>query len=303
MITTEQARQAGVSRHVVARLLADGRWSSVARGVYTTRSGETSWEALVWAGCLLGGEGSRLGPLGSAHLHGLLASEPRPLDMLVPDTGRVRVDGPWVFHRERPGARVARSVGDPSRLTVEDTILDLCAVGTEAEVVGWVTTAVQRRLTSPSRLRHGAATRRRLRHRSLLLALVGDVVEGVESALELRFLRDVERAHQLPRGARQRSRGGLPYVSDVGYDAYRVLVELDGREGHQGMGRFRDMWRDNRFALLDCVTLRYGWYDVVERPCEAAGQLAAALIAGGWAGLPVRCDRCQPLDLAGAVGF
>ena len=92
---------------------------------------------------------------------------------------------------------------------------------------------------------------------------------------------------------------GLPYVSDVGYDAYRVLVELDGREGHQGTGRFRDMWRDNRFALLDCLTLRYGWFDVVERPCEAAWQLAAALIEGGWTGLPTRCDRCRRADFTG----
>jgi hypothetical protein len=91
-------------------------------------------------------------------------------------------------------------------------------------------------------------------------------------------------------------------MSDVGYDAYRLLVELDGRAGHEGMGRFRDMNRDNQFALIEWITLRYGWYDVVHRPCVVAFQVAAALAVRGWNGLPTRCFRClnaPDLDLCG----
>jgi hypothetical protein len=85
---------------------------------------------------------------------------------------------------------------------------------------------------------------------------------------------------------------GLPYATDVGYDAYGLLVELDGRLGHEGAGRFRDMERDNRFVLGGLTTLRYGWFDVVDHPCLVAAQVGQMLIARGWLGLPARCERC-----------
>jgi hypothetical protein len=54
----------------------------------------------------------------------------------------------------------------------------------------------------------------------------------------MRFLHDVERPHGLPRGDRQQSRRGLPYASDVGYDDYQLLVELDGRKGMNALACF-----------------------------------------------------------------
>jgi very-short-patch-repair endonuclease len=135
--------------------------------------------------------------------------------------------------------------------------------------------------------------RARQRHRGLIESILSDVADGAESPLELRYLKDVERAHQLPGGRRQRKRLGLPYCSDVGYDAFQVLVELDGRIGHDGTDRFRDLDRDNRFATLAWLTLRYGWYDVVHRPCLVAFQVASVLINRGWPGLPSRCPRCS----------
>ena len=155
-----------------------------------------------------------------------------------------------------------------------------------------LTTAVQRRKTTPRRLIAAMNERSRYRHRQLVADILGDVAAGAESPLEMRFLHDVERPHGLPRGGRQQSRRGLPYVSDVGYDDYQVLVELDGRKGHEGVGLFRDMKRDNRFALLEWITLRYGWYDVVHRPCVVAFEVGAVLVGRGWDGTPTRCSRC-----------
>jgi hypothetical protein len=172
-------------------------------------------------------------------------------------------------------------------------VLDLAAAGGPSVVVLLVTRAVQRRGTRASRLAVALAERRRHPHRKLIQGLLGDVAAGAESALELDYLRDVERAHGLPKGVRQASRRGLPYVSDVGYDEWRLLVELDGRLGHEGEGRFRDMWRDNRFALEALLTLRYGWFDVVDRPCAVAAHVASVLVHRGWSGLLGRCPRCR----------
>jgi hypothetical protein len=218
------------------------------------------------------------------------------VDILVPYGRSVRVDGPWKFRRKRPTARSARTVGSPPRLTVEAALLDLAAVRTESEVVGLVTKAVQLRRTNPQRITTLLAARSAHPHRTLLTNLLADVAEGVESPLELAYFRDVERAHGLPRGNRQRSRRGLPYLTDVGYDDYGLLVELDGRIGHDGEGRFRDMWRDNEFTMEELSTLRYGWFDVTGRPCDVNGQVAWLLHRRGWPGTPRRCRRCANVN-------
>lgn len=296
VVSREQVLAYGLSKNSLASLVESGHWRRIARGAYLTTPTPPKWEALAWAGILLGGDNARLGPEASGHLHGLLPTGPEPVDILVPYGHAIRVDGPWKFVRERRTARSPRTVGSPPRLTVEAALLDLVAVRSESEVVGLVTKAVQLRRTRPDRIAALLAARSAHPHRALLTGLLSDVAEGVESPLELAYFRDVERAHGLPRGNRQRSRRGLPYLTDVGYDDFGLLVELDGRIGHEGEGRFRDMWRDNEFAVEQLATLRYGWFDVVDRPCAVNGQVVQALQQRGWLGTPRRCRRCANVN-------
>lgn len=291
VLTTGQAAGCGLSRHAVARLVDQAHWRRVGIGVIYTAPNPPPWEALAWAGILVGGDSARLGPESSAYLHQLRSKPPTPIDILT--VGQVRAHGPWRFRRDRPGVRLPRSLGAPPRLTVEDAVLDLSQTGTAAETVHLVTKAVQDRLTTPERLLSSLEHRMRHRHRAVLRAILLEVADGANSALELTYCRDVERAHGLPRAQRQKSRLRLPYQSDVGYDEYQLLVELDGRDGHQGSGRFRDMWRDNRFALRAWLTLRYGWFDVVDRPCLVALQVWSALAERGWPQPFQRCSRCR----------
>ncbi len=292
-VSREQALGLGLTDHVVSRLVRSGTWQSVGVGVYATNPLPPSWATLAWAGVLLGGPSARLGPEASGHLHDLRPEAPDPVDILVPRTGRFRTDGPWRFVRESPGVRSSRSTGSPPRLLIEEAVLDLAAVADPGEVVRLVTRAVQLRRTRASRIAVALAERPRHPHRGFMRQLLGDVAEGAESSLELSYLRNVERPHGLPKGTRQASRRGLPYVSDVGYDDWSLLVELDGRLGHEGEGRFRDMWRDNQFALGDLFSLRYGWIDVSDRPCLVATQVGSALVRRGWDGELLRCSRCR----------
>ena len=101
-------------------------------------------------------------------LHQLLPEAPDPVDVLVPRERRFDVDGPWRRIRETAGVRSARSVKDPPRLTVESTVLDLADVRDAGEVVGLITTAVQRRMTTIKQLRQSLNERARHRHRALL---------------------------------------------------------------------------------------------------------------------------------------
>ena len=72
-----------------------------------------------------------------------------------------------------------------------------------------------------------------------------------------------------------------------------MLVALEGGGTHDGVGRFRDMRRDNQFAFQDWLTLRYGHVDLITRPCTIAFEVAAVLSRRGWPGLPTRCSLCR----------
>jgi hypothetical protein len=295
VLTREQVRAYGVSADALGRLSRSGEWQRLGQAVFATSPAAPPWEALAWAGVLAGGDQARLGPVASGHLHGLVLTAPETIDVLVPYGRPVRVRGPWRFSQERAGARSARVTGSPPRLLATETVIDLADRSSEGEAVDLVMRATQQRLVTADGLLRALRRRSVHRHRRLVETLLADVGEGVESQLELSYLRDVERPHDLPRGSRQRSRRGLPHRSDVGYDDFGLLVELDGRLGHEGAGRFRDMWRDNEFAVQALVTLRYGWTDVVDRPCEVAAQVASVLAGRGWPGPLGRCRRCRLL--------
>ncbi len=184
------------------------------------------------------------------------------------------------------------TVGNPPRIAIEDIVLDLAAAEDDVgRAVTWVTTAVQSRLTTPARIRRAMQARHFVRHRRFLERLLNDVAEGVRSALELSYLHDVERAHGLPVGQRQQVRRRTE--TDVWYEEFGLLVELDGKVGHIGRGRFRDMRRDNSATSDGLATLRYGHADVFGCACEVALEVGHNLALRGWTGLVMPCPRCR----------
>lgn len=289
VVSAGQATALGLGLRAVDRMIAQGHWTRLASGVYYTGAGTPTWQGLAWSGLLLGGAGARLGLASAGHLWKLV-DQPSTITVLVPWERRVLSRDPWEFRRERAGSRDSRSPGEPSRTTIEETVVDLCDAAEPAELMDLITTAVQTRKTTAPRILAAVARRRRVRHRRLLRAILSDVAEGAESVLEMQYVRDVERAHGLPRGSRQhRGRRGRAY-RDVLYEEFATIAELDGIV-HADQ-RFRDNRRDNAALLDGEVTLRYGWTDVTETPCQIAFEVAAVLRARGWTGFPTRCPRC-----------
>lgn len=84
----------------------------------------------------------------------------------------------WVFRRETEGIRDRRSPGTPSRTTIEDSVVDLCAEADQTQILDLVTRAVQGRRTNARRILECVDRRPRVRHRAHLHALLDDVVEG-----------------------------------------------------------------------------------------------------------------------------
>jgi hypothetical protein len=62
------------------------------------------------------------------------------------------------------------------------------------------------------------------------------------------------------------------------------------------------MARDNAALLAAKATLRFG-YQIVQDPCAAAAQVAAALQARGWPGRPTRCGPLCRIEVGNAANL
>jgi hypothetical protein len=185
------------------------------------------------------------------------------------------------------------------RTRIEDTVLDLVAAArTFDEAYSWVSRALSRDLATAGMLRDALAARSRIRWRAWLTEALADAEDGIHFPLELRYARDVERAHGLPKAQRQARRaiGGKAHYKDNWYSEYRICVELDGAAYHPPEQMWQDKYRDNvNLAADDVRTYRFGMVDVTERACQSAAMVAASLRRNGWHGQPHPCRRpgCQ----------
>ena len=70
------------------------------------------------------------------------------------------------------------------------------------------------------------------------------------------------------------------------YVAVGVVVELDGRLGHEApTDRWKDLERDLDAVVQGDVTVRAGWGLVLD-PSALAAAMVRILLARGWTGLP-----------------
>ena len=291
VITRTQAADLGLTEGALRARIRAGRWLPLGRGVYRTFTGEPHRRSVLWAAVLQAGAGAVLSHRSAAEIDRLAETASSPVHVSVPLHRRVdRIPGVVVHYSKRVG-EARHPCLQPPRTRIEETVLDLahCAAAFD-EAASWLCRAVGGRFTTAERLGAAIAARGRLRHRPGLLAALGEIGDGAHSLLELRYVR-VERAHGLPPATRQArlGSGGRTIYRDNLYPEYGLAVELDGRAAHPAENRWRDMRRDNAGLAEGVVTLRYGYADVTERPCQVAAQVAQALRVRGWPGRPRRC--------------
>lgn len=290
VLTREQILGHGVSQATIDRLIGTQLWSRLSQGVYLAHALNPDWLSLAWAGTLTAGPGSAVGGRAALHLAGVLNDEELPISIVQPAMSHWHQgSGWWQFSRTKVPFR---TVGDLPRLRVERAVIDLCACEPH-ESVNWVTLAINSRRASPRSLREALAELPRHPARRQLAEILADVGQGAESPLELVYLRDVERAHGMKPGRRQVQSGG--FRCDIYYEE-GLVVELDGRRGHEGIGAFRDMDRDNYHVMQGTPTLRYGWAHCSAEPCSVVAQVAAVRRQLGWTGQIKHCSRCRLAD-------
>ncbi|MGC4112203.1 MAG: hypothetical protein QM747_17665 [Nocardioides sp.] len=296
VVSRRQVLGAGWAEHDIERMLRRRRWARVFPGVYVDHTGVPTWRQRAWGATLLHEPAALLGLSALAAWGAWTPAVGEPISLAVAASRRV-VDPPGVrTTRMRSWESVTQLQLSPPRTRLEvSALVAASAMPGDDSAVALLGDLVQRRRTTAMRLQTALATLPRLPRRRLLIDVLGDVTEGAWSALERRYLRDVERAHGLPRGYRQlRARpNGVLQLHDVGYEAYAVCVELDGRLGHElWQDRWDDLDRDLRSLTEGTITVRVGWGQVV-LACRLAETLGTVLHARGWRGAPVSCgDGC-----------
>ncbi|WP_122263001.1 hypothetical protein [Ornithinimicrobium cerasi] len=298
--TRRQALADGLTAAAVRHLLATGRWQRLFPGVYLTHSGSPTWRERLLAATLARGDGAVASLECALVLWGLGDREPQILTLAEPwekhRSGRL----PGVRVRRRRRMSTARRYGIPVTSAAQ-TVLDVLALPgrTLDDDVALVTRAVSRGHVTVGSLR--AELRHHPQHprRSTLAEVLTAAAEGFESVAEVRYVDRVERPHGLPSMERQvpvdgSAAGGRVRRLDFKDRERGIGMEIDGELYHRGR-QVRDRGRDREVAGTGEVTLRAGWFEVTERPCELAVDVALVQIARGWQGRPRACGPTCPV--------
>ena len=299
IVGQRQAVRYGMTRAAVGRRIKSGKWQRLHRGTYATFSGVPPREATLWAALLRAGSGAVLSHETAAEVQELIDKPTAKIHITVPISHDPARRGPIrgvVIHRSRRVASEPLPPWQLPRTPIADTVLDLIeSAATTDDAFAWLTRAIGRDLVTTGMLTAALAARKRMRRRPWLVETLADAADGVMSPLELRYVRDVERAHGLPPAKRQVRRdlaGGVRYLDNF-YEAFQLCVELDGRLTHPPEQKWRDADRDSDNLFRDDVqTIRLGLRHVTSGRCRQAARLAALFIRRGWDGDGLR--PCGP---------
>lgn len=291
LVTRQQAIAAGHSRNWIRWQVTSGRWTQLHRGVYLTTPGRDDWEMHAVASLLAVGPPCVLAGSSAGAAWGLASRDVNRFTIVVPYSRRGLSRPKISVVRSRAFSERAHETEWPHRTSAEHTIFDLALEHGPDRVIALMAKGCQLRIVTETSLAAALVQRRGQPHRDIIREALGLVGDGAESAAEVRHIRDVERAHGLPIGLRQEPAPGSR-KRDSSYAEVRVIVEIDGRLGHEGwVARQKEGKRDRKAATDGWLTVRGGWTDVAVEPCDFASDLDSIFRSRGWPGQATACDR------------
>lgn len=273
VITLEQARQAGLSRHAVNRCVRAGRWRRCFPGVYFADDRPFTDAARVRAAVWGYGPEAAASGLTAAWWHSLTKFPPEIVEVTVPRTSH---------HPHRDGVRMRRrdlaqrDVVERKGLRVTELALTVveAAVRTRGGSV-LMDAALQRhvdlrdlwRTHLRNKGRHGSPAARRL-----LQAASG----GARSEAE-RLLVKLLRQEGITGWHANCPVGG--YKVDIGFPKVKVAIEVDGLAFHSDADAFiADRQRQNIITLRGWKVLRFTWMDLTEYPQRVVAEIRHAIL-------------------------
>ncbi|MGH3165608.1 MAG: type IV toxin-antitoxin system AbiEi family antitoxin domain-containing protein [Trebonia sp.] len=297
VVTRAQAERAGFTERQIGYRLSSGRWQRIHRGVYATFTGVVPRQARLWAAVLWAGEDAILSHETALEAEELIGRPGRDIHVTVPRQRRPAQGQPMpgvIIHRSDLAYSWTKAPAKLPRTPVEEAVIDLAAAAPAFDdAYSWLSRAFTDWNVRAHELRAALDRRKRFPYRAWLQDAIDDAADGVHFRIELRYVRDVERAHGLPAGARQAQRTirGQSHRKDSLYEPYGIAVELDGIAYHRGRRR-QDQRRDNvNLAVDDIRTFRFDLVGVTVEACESAAMVASALRREGWTGTPRPCRK------------
>jgi hypothetical protein len=262
----------GLTSGTISRWIDHARLHRIHPGVYALGHRRLTTEGRLFAALLYAGHGALLSHATAAWWWGLLNAEPPAIHISIPKH-RSSLPG-VVLHRPLclDGAKHRRL----HLTTVPRTLLDYAATASRGEVRLALAEADYRRLLDLREVEHllgrglaGSAKLRRALARHLpQLALT-------RSRLERAFLALCEWAG-LPLPEVNAKIGRM--TVDALWRAERVIVELDGHDGHSSRAQIeRDRRRELRLRAAGYTVIRYTWDQITKERELVAADLAARL--------------------------
>jgi len=288
----------GLDRDFIRRRLRRREWVQLHRCVYVNHTGPPTWRQRAWA-AVLHHWPAALADESALIAHGLRPEEPpgmpsdsRPVHVAIDQTRRAAKTEGIRLRRVVHLNRYVHAHLSPPRMHLEDALVGTASrQGTREAAIACLADGCQSRRTTPRRVADALRRHTRLPRRRFLLEVIEDVAGGVYSVLEHQYLTRVERPHGLPTAKRQRRvrPGRSAAYRDVDYRHIGLVVELDGRLGHElALDRWDDLDRDIDSLVAGDTTVRVGWGQVLN-PCRLALALARIMKALGWRGNPRPC--------------
>jgi uncharacterized protein DUF559 len=276
-----------------------GRWQKPTRGVVVTQSGPLTYRQALRAALLRAGPRAALAGLTAARLDGFKGFDDKrsfaesPIHLLAPAGYKRRTPPPGlvvVTHYARTLTEEdVHPFRRPRRTRVARSLIDAAAwMPTERGAMAVLAAGVEQRLVRAKDLSQVVDRMGALHRRKLIRETIGDVAGGSQALSELDFTRQVIRAFRLPEPSRQAARRdakGRRRWTDVTWDNYKIVVEIDGAQhAEDPLQRWDDMERDIDLGLDGYLTLRFPAWLVRTNPEYVAGKILEALRRAGYRG-------------------
>jgi predicted transcriptional regulator of viral defense system len=271
VLTTEEMRRAGWSRHVVADRVARGWLTRVHRGVFVVGPIRDEWvrEAAALAAC---GPASTLGLRSAAALAEIREPDPGPADIWVPTTSTRVHTGIRVHRGPAPAPSEITQRHGLRMTTVERTLLDLAGELGPDELDRALNEALVRHLVTVPMLVAYLARAPRRRGASTLRALLHDHTGITRSAAEEALHALIAKAGIAP--ARRNVR-----VAGLEVDAYwpelGLVIEVDSASFHGTPHAFQaDREKEAAVTATGRRLVRMTRFEIVRKPEATVARLA-----------------------------
>ena len=299
VVAWAQLRALGVTEGQIRARLRSGHLIRRRPGVYAVGRSVLSPAGKRMAVVLAAGRGARLAGWSGCTQRGVLPPAGRLVDIAIPPERRVRLPGAAICRVAVRDAEVSLADGIPTH-SIARLLLDL-AVREDADVLEWAWRQANyvkvldirdvARFLGDHDGAPGTPALRALYERRALLA--GELRNRFE-LLMLSIIREAglpEPCCNVP----LQIRSGVVLHPDFCFPGLRLIVESDGRDGHEDVEfLLTDDERDAAYAALGYGTLRYSWWEARRERTRVVSELRrfqtghgerdarGGRIAGGW---------------------